>query len=122
MLHSLPHVLTPEPLPHPMQLALDDLGDLEDGGPARPWYKRWGFWLSALSFAASLAFFVAGIVMVVVSPDTVNVWLVCCGGAAPPAALHAPAGPQQQEAVHAAAWLSIWAACDPILSFTCNIP
>ncbi|PRW44384.1 Mechanosensitive ion channel 10 [Chlorella sorokiniana] len=62
------------------ELTLDDLSDLE-GGTAKPWYKRWGFWLSALSFAASLAFFVAGIVMVVVSPDTrlarFSVWRWC---------------------------------------------
>ena len=93
-----------------MQLALGDLGDLEDGGPARPWYKRWGFWLSALSFAASLAFFVAGIVMVVVSPDTVRMRVCSCvlrvlwwHCAAHCGCMPLPASTRQQEVMHVAA-------------------
>lgn len=58
--------------PPPLQLTLDDLADLDGSGATVPWYRRIGFWLSALSFLVSLAFFVAGIVMVVVSPDTVS--------------------------------------------------
>lgn len=67
---------TVDTLSSPSQLTIGDLEDLEDAGTAKPWYRRGAFWLSALSFAASLAFFVAGIVMVVVSPNTVSVLVI----------------------------------------------
>lgn len=67
-LPSKPHP-NPHPKPSPPQLALSDLGD---GQQAGPWYRRLGWWAGAVSIAISLAFYVAGTVMVVTRPDEVR--------------------------------------------------
>jgi hypothetical protein len=51
-----------------LQLGLDEI---EQGRPA-PWYRRWSFWGRLLSLSISLAFFLSGVVLLVVSPDTVS--------------------------------------------------
>ena len=50
-----------------LQLVLEDIQ-----AKVPPWYRRWSFWGRALSLSASLAFFLAGLVMLCVSPDTVG--------------------------------------------------
>ena len=51
-----------------LQLGLDDIAE---GRPV-PWYRRWAFWGRLLSLSISLAFFLSGVVLLVISPDTVS--------------------------------------------------
>ena len=53
-----------------------DLQGIAGGSGEAPFYRRLGFWARALSLSVSLAFYVAGTVMLVVSPNTVS-WGSC---------------------------------------------
>ena len=60
-----------------LQLGLEEIAE---GRPV-PRYRRWSFWGRVLSLSISLAFFLSGVVLLVVSPDTVS-WPA--GAALPP--------------------------------------